>query len=93
MPSCWGAESCVLKWAEGKTCGCLRRWLQHADIANWDLVLVYYGTNLTYSCPRCRHVYFQKGTVWELMAYVSWQVRQPFALVLSSAGSFDDASE
>jgi len=41
--------------------GPARRFLDDPDSAAFDLVVVYYGTNSSFACPQCLHVFRFQG--------------------------------
>ncbi|EFN53461.1 hypothetical protein CHLNCDRAFT_136725 [Chlorella variabilis] len=42
-------------------------WMDRPELANWDLVVLYFGTRPhTFACPRCKAVYAAGGAKWRL---------------------------
>ncbi|GAB4822225.1 hypothetical protein N2152v2_009271 [Parachlorella kessleri] len=43
------------------------KWVRYPELANFDLIVLYYGTNASYQCSVCTKVFHAPGTKWKLV--------------------------
>lgn len=48
------------------------RWLDDEASATFDVVVIYYGSDPSWSCPQCLHTFYGQGPKWQLLLNVTY---------------------